>query len=215
MRADDSGGSDASPPDASPAADQEPNFPATSDAPATPAPSPRVPTDHAARASNQGFLPDKLSTRISRWWIGRDAKFARAVAGTIPAELAPILDRLKLNGDGWIETVRCYGRWFKQVVGGLTSMKKSCRADRSQLVPWPARSRGRISMLTPGRLAQLASAGPFSFRDGHRNWLTAWSVSEPARDPDQAAASLLRHVAAIDRSADRAASPSMLKSDSP
>ena len=55
-------------------------------------------------------------------WTGRQIRAGSR--GTIPAELAPILDRLKLNGDGWIETVRNYDRWFKQVVGRRTSMKK-------------------------------------------------------------------------------------------
>ena len=110
----------------SPVADPEADFPAPSDAPATSAPSPRMPTDHAARASNQGFLPMSVSAYLSLVdWTGRQIRAGSR--GTIPAELAPILDRLKLNGDGWIETVRNYDRWFKQVVGGLTSMKKLAR----------------------------------------------------------------------------------------
>jgi hypothetical protein len=107
----------------SPTADQGTAFPATSDAPATPAPSPRVPADLAARASNQGFLPMTVPAYLSLVdWTGR--QIHEGSRGTIPAELAPILDRLKVNGDGWIETVRCYGRWFKQVVGGRSAMKK-------------------------------------------------------------------------------------------
>jgi REP element-mobilizing transposase RayT len=110
----------------SPTADQGPDSPATTDAPAAPAPSRRVPTDQAARASEQGFLPMSVSAYLSLVdWTGRQIRAGSR--GTIPAELAPILDRLKLNGDGWIETVRCYGRWFKQVVGGRTSMKTFAR----------------------------------------------------------------------------------------
>jgi hypothetical protein len=106
----------------SPTPDQGPAFPATSDAPATPAPSPRVPADHAARASNQGFLPMSLPAYLSLVdWTGRQIRAGSR--GTIPAELAPILERLKVNGEGWIETVRCYGRWFKQVVAHRNSMK--------------------------------------------------------------------------------------------
>ena len=41
-------------------------------------------------------------------WTGRQL---RAVSrGTIPAQLAPILERLGVNGDGWVETVRHFGR---------------------------------------------------------------------------------------------------------
>ena len=35
----------------------------------------------------------------------------------IPTQLAPILERLGIVGDGWIETVRHFGRRFKTAVG--------------------------------------------------------------------------------------------------
>jgi hypothetical protein len=37
--------------------------------------------------------------------------------------LAPILERLRVNGDCWIETVQRFGRWFKRVVGRRESLK--------------------------------------------------------------------------------------------
>ena len=155
---------------ASLAADQEPDFAVTSDAPATPAPSPRVSTDHAARASNQGFLPISLNAYLSLVdWTGRQIRAGSR--GTIPAELAPILDRLKLNGDGWIETVRCYGRWFKQVVGGLNSLKNLAGQLGRSWFHGRAQPRSHF-YADAGSAGALASAGPFSFRDAHRNWLT-------------------------------------------
>ena len=42
--------------------------------------------------------------------------------GVIPRNLAPILDRLAINSDGWIETVRNFGRWFKRAVGRVDSL---------------------------------------------------------------------------------------------
>ena len=37
--------------------------------------------------------------------------------GTIPATLAPILERLSIAPDGWIESVCQFGRWFCRAVG--------------------------------------------------------------------------------------------------
>ena len=39
------------------------------------------------------------------------------VALTIPAHFAPILKRLGIIGNGWVETVRQFGRRFKTAVG--------------------------------------------------------------------------------------------------
>jgi hypothetical protein len=60
-------------------------------------------------------------------WTGRQIRATSR--GTIPAEFAPILERLRINGDGWIETVRRFGRWFKRVVGRRDSLKTL--ADRT------------------------------------------------------------------------------------
>jgi hypothetical protein len=40
----------------------------------------------------------------------------------IPPSLAPILDRLAINGDGRIETLRNFGRWFRRAVGRADSL---------------------------------------------------------------------------------------------
>ena len=40
----------------------------------------------------------------------------------IPDPQAPILERLGLNGDGWLETVRHFGRWFKRAAGHRDSL---------------------------------------------------------------------------------------------
>ena len=48
-------------------------------------------------------------------WTGRQLRAGSR--GTIPAELAPILDRLGVIGDGWVDKVRHFGRWFKTAVG--------------------------------------------------------------------------------------------------
>jgi hypothetical protein len=40
----------------------------------------------------------------------------------IPDHLAPILERLAVDGEGWVETVRNFGRWFKRAVGRADSL---------------------------------------------------------------------------------------------
>jgi REP element-mobilizing transposase RayT len=54
-------------------------------------------------------------------WTGREIRGASR--GTIPAHFAPILERLHLKDDRWIETVRQFGRWFKRAVGRRASLK--------------------------------------------------------------------------------------------
>jgi REP element-mobilizing transposase RayT len=77
--------------------------------------------DHAARASDQGFLPIPLENYLSLLdWTGRQL---RATArGIIPAQFAPILERLGVNGDAWVDTVRNFGKRFKRAVGRRDSL---------------------------------------------------------------------------------------------
>ena len=87
-----------------------------------PSPGCRSGADHGVRASNQGFLPITFSAYLSLLdWTGRQIRAESR--GTIPAEFAPILERLGLKGDGWLDTVQRFGRWFKQMVGGRDSLK--------------------------------------------------------------------------------------------
>ncbi len=75
----------------------------------------------AARASDQGYLPIRLDKYLSLLdWTGRELRAGSRA--TIPAQLAPILERLGVNTDGWMETVRHFGRWFKTAVGRRESL---------------------------------------------------------------------------------------------
>ena len=42
--------------------------------------------------------------------------------GAIPDHLAPIMERLGLNRSNWVETVRGFGRLFKQAAGRSSSL---------------------------------------------------------------------------------------------
>jgi hypothetical protein len=75
----------------------------------------------AARASDRGYLPIELEKYLSLVdWTGRELRAGSR--GTIPGPLSPILDRLGLNGECWLETVRHFGRWFKRAAGGRDSL---------------------------------------------------------------------------------------------
>ena len=52
--------------------------------------------------------------------------------GQIPDHLAPILDRLRLERTNWVQTVREFGRMFKQAAGRASSLASALRGGRSR-----------------------------------------------------------------------------------
>jgi hypothetical protein len=84
------------------------------------APDEAVPRLHV-RASDQGFLPIQVEHYVMLLdWTGRELRADKRVA--IPDHLAPIMDRLGLNQSNWVETVRGFGRLFKQAAGRPNSL---------------------------------------------------------------------------------------------
>jgi len=74
-----------------------------------------------ARASDQGFLPIEAAHYVMLLdWTGRQLRADKR--GAIPDHLACILDRLGLNRSNWVETVRGFGRLFKQAAGRSSSL---------------------------------------------------------------------------------------------
>jgi hypothetical protein len=53
-------------------------------------------------------------------WTGRQLRAGKR--GTIPDQIAPILERLGVIGEGWVETVRQFGRRFKTAAGRRESL---------------------------------------------------------------------------------------------
>jgi hypothetical protein len=53
-------------------------------------------------------------------WTGRQLRAGKR--GTIPDQIAPILERLGDIGEGWVETVRQFGRRFKTAAGRRESL---------------------------------------------------------------------------------------------
>jgi hypothetical protein len=73
------------------------------------------------RASDKGFLPLKLEQYLELLdWTGRQARPDKR--GQIPAELLPILERLRLSSETWVETVLNFGRWFRLAAGRVDSL---------------------------------------------------------------------------------------------
>jgi len=75
----------------------------------------------AGRASDKGFLPLNLDQYLELLdWTGRQARPDKR--GQIPAELLPILQRLRLSSETWVETVLNFGRWFRLAAGRVDSL---------------------------------------------------------------------------------------------
>ena len=96
----------------------------------------------AARASDQGYLPLELDQYLSLLdWTGRELRAGKR--GTIPAWLSPILERLGLKREGWVETVRHFGRWFKRAAGRVDSL--TAVAERAGVRWFQGQSARRIA----------------------------------------------------------------------
>ena len=77
-----------------------------------------------ARASDQGFLPIETRKYVMLLdWTGRELR--RDKRGAVPEDLAPILDRLGVDRSNWVDTVREFGRMFKQAAGRATSLARA------------------------------------------------------------------------------------------
>lgn len=71
------------------------------------------------RASNKGFLSMDLDDYLRILdWTGRQVR--RDKRGAIPDELAPILERLGMSAEFWLETATNFGRWFHRAAGRVS-----------------------------------------------------------------------------------------------
>jgi hypothetical protein len=68
------------------------------------------------RASNKGMLSMSLTDYLRILdWTGRQVRQDKG--GAIPRDVAPILTRLGLSDDTWVDTVNNFGRWFHRAAG--------------------------------------------------------------------------------------------------
>ena len=90
------------------------------------------------RASNLGFLPVSLAEYLRLLdWTGRQIR--RDKRGAIPADLAPILERLHVAGDVWVEQVKHFGRSLPPC------RRTGIDADRSRPRAWPSLAAGHLA----------------------------------------------------------------------
>lgn len=79
------------------------------------------------RASLKGFLGMSLTKYLELLdWTGRQLRADKR--GSIPAHIAPILDRLGIAADGWLELAGQFSRLFKRAAG--TTISLAAEADR-------------------------------------------------------------------------------------
>lgn len=85
------------------------------------------------RASNRGYLPMTFEEYLALLdWTGREIRSDKR--GSIPEALSPILERLGINGEVWVEAVKNFGRWFRTAVGRAESLvKEAARRGRRHL----------------------------------------------------------------------------------
>ncbi len=89
-----------------------------------------VPSD---RASNKGCLPMPFADYLVLLdWTGRQVRAGKA--GSIPADLAPILTRLGIGGDGWMQLVGQFGRLFPRAAGRPGSLQREREARGCKLM---------------------------------------------------------------------------------
>jgi len=79
-----------------------------------------VPAD---RASNKGCLPMSFVEYLNLLdWTGR--QFRADKRGAIPHDLAPILERLHIGGEGWMQLMGQFSRLFRRAAGTPQSMQR-------------------------------------------------------------------------------------------
>ena len=85
----------------------------------------KAPSDR--RASEDEFLTLKLDEYLSLLdWTGRQIRADKR--GAIPNDLAPILDRLKIQPAGWLHVVTHFGRLFKHAAGSPVKLTQHAKS---------------------------------------------------------------------------------------
>ena len=81
----------------------------------------------ALRASDRGYLQRGLLDHVRLLdWTGRQIR--RDKAGAIPSTLAPILERLQLDADQWVDTVTRMRRLLRSALGRSEKIDKEAQS---------------------------------------------------------------------------------------
>ena len=91
-----------------------------------------MPCRTGKRASDKGFLAMSFELYLKLLdWTGRQIRRDNK-KGRIPADLAPILERIGLSGELWCDIVKRFGKIFKRVAGSPESLaQEAVRRGRS------------------------------------------------------------------------------------
>ena len=88
------------------------------------------------RASLKGFLAMPLTRYLQLLdWTGRQIRNNKR--GAIPAELAPILERLGIEPKSWCRLVSKFGRLFKRAAGNANSISKEAHRRKQHWMQAP------------------------------------------------------------------------------
>jgi hypothetical protein len=99
----------------------------------------------AARASNRGVLPLSLDDYLALLdWTGRQIRSDKR--GVIPAELRPILERLSINAEAWLDTVTCFGRSLSSRGGSGVEHGGACEPVGQIVVSGPSPQRSGVRL---------------------------------------------------------------------
>ena len=89
---------------------------------------PFVGGEHQDKVSGLNFsLPDYLELTD---WAGRAIRGDKL--GAIPSKLAPILGRLNIDSDAWLDSVKNYGKNYNTVIGTRKGIKRFSQAVGSK-----------------------------------------------------------------------------------
>ena len=81
-----------------------------------------MPSKTGKRASDKGFLGMSFELYLKLLdWTGRQIRRDHKT-GRIPADLAPIMERIGLSGELWCDVVKRFGKIFKRVAGTPESL---------------------------------------------------------------------------------------------
>ena len=79
------------------------------------------------RVSSMPMIPLSLDEYLLLLdWTGRQIRAEKR--GSISSGVAPILDRLKIQPEGWVEVVANFGRWFKHAAGSPARLTSHAQA---------------------------------------------------------------------------------------
>lgn len=59
-------------------------------------------------------------------WTGRQLRLGKR--GSIPSNLAPILERLQINSDVWLDCIEQFHKWFRGSAGLPSSMQQAAES---------------------------------------------------------------------------------------